>query len=113
MEHQKQSNGLPAFLEHWGMLLTTLAAVICSQVVIFFLNLKGQAWIYLFGASLALLVSGAALIVHAKIPTYRRGQLFTFGTKSVPDCLVRYYRWGWRIFLFGVVISLGLLLSRP
>jgi len=113
MEHRKQSNGLRTLLEHWGMLLTTLVALFCSQVVMFFFNLKGQSWIYFFAGSLALLVSGAALIAYAKIPAYRRGQFLTYGAKTVPERLVGCYRWGWRIFLSGVVISLGLLLSKP
>jgi len=113
MEHERQSNGLPTLIEHWGTLLAALAIVICAQVVLFFLNLEGLAWIYFFAGGLALLISGAALIAYAKIPTYRRGQFFTFGAKSVPERLVGCYHWGWRLFLFGVVTALGLLLSKP
>jgi hypothetical protein len=94
------------------MLLTAVLAVVFSQVLMFFFNLRGQPWIYFFVASMVLLISGATLIVYAKIPVYRSGRFFTFGVKSVPERLTGHYRWGWRVFLFGVVLSLCLLLSR-
>ena len=114
METKGHSDGYQwvKFLEHWGMLLAVLIAVITSQVFLFFMNLSGAPWIYFFIASFVLLFSGAALIVYAKFPVYRSGRFFTFGVKSVPEHLTGYYRWGWRVFLFGVVLSLCLLLSR-
>jgi hypothetical protein len=112
MEHRNQSNGLQTFLEHWGILLTVLLAIAFSQVLMYFVNLCGKPWIYFFAASMILLISGATLIVYAKIPVYRNGRFFTFGVKSVPESFVGYYRWGWRVFLFGVVLSLCLLLSK-
>jgi len=112
MEHRSQGNGLETFLEHWGFLLTALLTIAFCQVMMFFFNLSGRPWIYFFVASVILLISGAALIVYAKIPVYRSGRFFTFGIKSVPDSLAGYYRWGWRVFSFGVVLSLCLLLSR-
>ena len=113
MEHRGHSNGLQTFLEHYGFLLTAILAVLCSQVLMFFFNLKGEPWIYFFVASMVLLTCGAALIVYAKMPLYRSRRFFTFGIKSVPKDLISYYRWGWRVFSFGVVLSLCLLLSRP
>jgi hypothetical protein len=112
MDYQRQNNGSQTFLEHWGMTLTVLIVVIVSQIVMFFFNLSGQPWIYFFLASIVLLISGAGLIVWAKLPVYRSGRLFTFGIKSVPKNLAGCYRWGWRVFLFGVVLSLCLLLSK-
>jgi hypothetical protein len=100
------------FLEHWWMLLFALIAWISSEALIFFMNLSGRQWIYLFVAGFLLLFSGAALIVYAKLPAYRSGQFFTFGTKSIPKHLHGYYHWGWRVFLFGVTLSLCLLLSK-
>jgi hypothetical protein len=113
MEYQSQRNGLRTFLEHWGFFFPVLVAVVFSQTLMFFLNLTGKPWIYFFAASMVLLVSGAALIVYAKIPVYRTGRFFTFGVKSVPPSLAGCYRWGWRVFLFGVALSLCLLLSKP
>ena len=94
------------------MTLTAIIAVVCSQVLMFFFNLRGQPWIYFFVASVVLLISGATLILYAKLPVYRSGRFFTFGVKSVPERLAGHYCWGCRIFLFGVVLSLCLLLSR-
>ena len=112
MEYGRQNNGLLTFLEHWGLLVSLLLAVVLCQVLMFFFNLRGEPWIYFFVASMALLVSGAVLIVYAKMPAYRSGRFFTLGVKSVPEHLAGFYRWGWRIFLFGIVLSLCLLLSR-
>jgi hypothetical protein len=112
MEHRNRGNGLETFMEHWGFFLTALVTLAVLQIFMFFLNLNGKPWIYFFVASLVLLLSGAAMIVYAKIPVYRSGQFFTFGVKSVPERLAGCYRWGWRVFLFGVVLSLCLLLSR-
>ena len=78
----------------------------------FFENLAGASWIHFLEASAVLLFSGAGLILRAKIPLYRNRQFFTFGIKSIPINFKNYHRWGWRIFLFGVVLSLCLLLSK-
>jgi len=74
--------------------------------------LNGKPWIYFFVASVVILISGAAMIICAKIPVYRSGRFFTFGVKSVPEHLAGCYRWGWRAFLFGTTLALCLLLSR-
>ena len=113
MEHYPQSNGLQTFLEHWGMLLMAVLAVVASQVLMFFTRLTGAPWIWFFVVSFTLLLVGGGLIVYAKFPVYRSGRFFTFGLRSVPEHLAGYYRWGWRLFLFGIVLSLCLFLSRP
>jgi hypothetical protein len=112
MDYQKQKNGWQTFFEHWGFLLTALFIIAVSATFIFFLNLTGTSWIYCFAADMVILLSGAAMILYAKIPVYRSGHFFTFGIKSVPARLAGYYRWGWRVFLSGVLLSLCLLLSR-
>ena len=111
MEYQKQSNGWRTFHENWWMASMAVVALGTSLILTFFHNLNGQPWIYFFTGSSALLFSGAALIVYAKLPVYRSGRFFTFGIKSVPAGLTGYYRWGWRVFLSGVALSLCLLLS--
>jgi hypothetical protein len=104
---------LKTFLEHWPLLPVAVIAVLTSQVLMFFTRLSGTPWICFFVASFALMIVGGSLIAYAKFPVYRSGRFFTFGLKSVPEPLKGFYRWGWRVFLFGVVLSLCLLLSRP
>jgi hypothetical protein len=113
MDYQKQSNGLWTFLEHWQFVSFAVVAVVATCVLDFFTELSSTPWICFFAASFALLAFGGSLIGYAKFPVYRSGRFFTFGVKSVPGHLAGYYRWGWRVFLFGVVLSLCLLLSRP
>jgi hypothetical protein len=113
METHKDSNGLRTFFEHWNITFVAIVAVLTSQVSMFFTNLYGTPWICFFVASFALMVFGGVLIGYAKFPVYRSGRFFTFGAKSVPEHLRRFYRWGRRLFLFGVLLSLCLLLSRP
>jgi hypothetical protein len=113
MEHRRQSNGLETFLEHWGFFVVAVIAFLASQVLIFFMRLSDLPWICFFVAGFAFWILGGGLIGYAKFPVYRSGRFFTFGVKSVPERLVGYYRWGWRVFLFGVVLSLCLFLSRP
>ena len=113
MEYRGQTNGLQTFLEHWGFLGIAVVAFLASQIVMFFMRLSGAPWIWFFVASFVLMFAGGSLIGYAKFPVYRSGRFFTFGVKSVPEHLAGYYRWGWRVFLFGVVLSLCLLLSRP
>ncbi len=112
MESETKNNGRSTFLEHWGFLLVAVLAVCNSQALIFFRNLNGTPWNCLSIASMVLLISGAALILYAKIPVYRSGRFFTFGVKSVPANRAKIYRRGWRIFLVRVVLSLCLLLSK-
>ena len=94
-------------------MITVTIAVVAGKALDFFMVLSGAPWIWFFVASFALLIVGGALIVYAKVPVYRGGRFFTFGLKSVPTPLQGFYRWGWRVFLFGVVLALCLLLSRP
>ena len=100
------------FLEHWGLLGHVVIVLLMMQVFLFFVNLTGTAWVCFLAGSFALMLSGAALIVYAKMPAYRSGRFFSFGVKSVPEHLARHYRWGWRLFLAGMVVALCLLLSR-
>ncbi|MEI8291031.1 MAG: hypothetical protein WCH99_16320 [Verrucomicrobiota bacterium] len=113
METQKDSRGLRTFLEHWNFAFVAFFAIVASQVLEFFSRLCGTPWIAFFVAGFALMVLGGGLIVYAKFPVYRSGRFFTFGIKSVPEHLRRVYRRGWSVFLFGVVLSLCLLLSKP
>jgi hypothetical protein len=112
MEYNRENNGLKTFLENWWFLSVIALAIVTSEVLSFFYNLSGMRWICFFAGSQAFLFIGTALILRAKIPVYRSGRFFTFGPKDIPKNLAVYYHWGWRVFLFGVVLSLCLLLSK-
>jgi hypothetical protein len=112
METRKDSRGWLTFLEHWWLAFIAVIIVLGMQVLDLFTRLHGKPWICFFVVSFALMILGAGLIGYAKFPVYRSGQFFTFGVKSVPGHLRRFYRCGWSVFLFGVVLSLCLFLSR-
>lgn len=111
MEYHRDSRGLLTFLEHWWLVLLGLVVFALSHLSLLILNLRGQAWLTTLAAGTGLLVAGAVLILSAKLPLYRQGRLFTFGSGSIPKSHQGCYRWGWRLFGMGVVLSLGLLLS--
>jgi hypothetical protein len=113
MDYRKHGNGVLTFLAHWNILIVGLLALIASKVLDFFMQLSGAPWIWFLMGAFALMIFGGGLISYAKLPVYRTGRVFTFGLKSVPPHLQALYRWGWRGFLFGVVLSPCLLLSRP
>lgn len=113
METHKNTNGMKTLLENWWFVCMAIAVYLTFQVIAFFENLCGIPWIYFFVASFTLMMCGAVLIGYAKLPVYRSGRFFTFGLNSVPVETRRYYRSGWRVFLFGVLLSLCLLLSKP
>jgi len=100
-------------LEHWGMPLIVLCSGIVCSVFLFFMNLRGIPRICFLAASFGFMISGGGLIAYAKYPVYRSGQFFTFGGNSVPGHLTGFYRWGWRLFLLGVVLSFCPFLSKP
>ena len=112
MEHQSQTNGFETFLEHWSLLVVLVVAVVTSEVLGFFTGLSGTAWIWFLVASFALMILGGGLIGYAKLLAYRSRRFFTFGVKAVPEHLVGFYRWEWRVLVFGVVLGFCLLLSR-
>lgn len=113
MDYRKEDNGLLTFVGHWNIVIVGVIAVIAIRGANFFMKLSGAPWLWFFSAAFALMIFGGGLISYAKLPVYRSGRFFTFGFKSVPVPLQAVYRWGWRMFLFGVALSLCLLLSKP
>jgi hypothetical protein len=112
MEYRKDNNGWHTLLDQFFYPVLPLTFLVGWAVLIFFQNLNGMPWIHFFVADAILLFSGAGLILYAKFPLYRSGRFFTFGIGSIPQGLKGFYRWGWRIFLIGVALSLCLLLSK-
>jgi hypothetical protein len=110
MEYRKQNNGWQTFFENWWLPLIAMVALLVSHVPI---PSEYVFWICCSATSFTLMILGGTLIGYAKFPVYRGGRFLTFGLKSVPLHLSGYYRWGWGIFLGGVVLALGLLLSNP
>jgi hypothetical protein len=102
------------FTEHWGFfgIGIFIMFVAWSLMVIpdFFENLQGKSWVCVCAASFAFMLTGAALITYAKLPAYRGGRFFSFGVKSVAANLTGHYAWGWRLFILGVALSIGLIL---
>jgi hypothetical protein len=112
MEYRKENNGWHTLLDQFFFPLGPAAFVVGWVILLFFQNLTGMPWIHFLEATAALLFSGAGLILYAKFPLYRSGRFFTFGIRSIPQGFKGAYRWGWRIFLFGVALSVCLLLSK-
>jgi hypothetical protein len=94
MEHRSNSNGLETFLEHWGLLITAVIAVVASQLLLFVMGLRGVRWIWGFVAGLTLLFAGGGLIAYAKLTVYKSGKFLTLGLNSVPEHLRGHYRAG-------------------
>jgi hypothetical protein len=112
MEYRKENNGSQTFLEFRGLYFAPLMAIVLVMVMNYFSDLNDRNWIYFLVSGLVLLVSGAALVVYAKLRAYRTGQFFTFGVKSVPKSLVRRYLLGWLVFVLSVLLLLALLLAH-
>ena len=112
MEYKRHTYGGRTFIEHCGFSLIALTAIIGSWILMFLSHLTGQSWINFFVADMALLLSGTILIAYAKLPAYQAGRFFTFGINSVPANRSAFYRWGWRLVLSGVLLSLCLLLPK-
>lgn len=113
MDTNRHSKGFQSFLEHWGFLVTPVAALGVSHLLLILARMTGMSRLLLFAVALSLLVTGACLIGYAKLPLYRSGRFFTIGAKSVPEPRRRFYRWGWRAILSGLVLSLCFLISTP
>jgi hypothetical protein len=112
MDYNRQSNGWVTLIQHYGFAAGVFIVIGGMCLFNFFSDLDGMPWIRFFAVSEVFLFSGAALILYAKMPVYRSGRFFTFGVKSIPRNLKGFYRWGWRVFLVGVALSLCLMLSK-
>jgi hypothetical protein len=112
MDYQRHSNGLVTFLEHWWLVVTAIVALLMSQLLTFFAELTGTRWIWCYGIGLTVSAVGVSLIFCAKIPLYREGRFFTFGSGALPESRRAFYRWGYRCCIFAFALLLCLLLSR-
>jgi hypothetical protein len=94
------------FTEHWGIFMPL---VIVSFVVPVFMSADGILWMELVATGFGLMLLGSVLITYAKFPAYRAGCFFSFGLQTIPGSRVTAYRWGWKLFLPGMIMSLLLL----
>src|SRR5687767_14079788 len=108
MDYQRQSNGWVTFLEHWWFMVVAIIAIVASQLLTFFMALTGPSWIWCYGIALAVAVVGVALIFAAKLPLYREGRFFTFGSKALQQGRCSLYRWGYRCVIFAAALLLCL-----
>ena len=93
MDHQRQSNGLLTFLEHWWFLSIAVSAFVASLLLSFFTRLSGLPWIWCYGIALFVAEGGVVLIFYAKLPLYRQRRFFTFGSGKLPESRRAFYRW--------------------
>jgi hypothetical protein len=103
---------LQTFLEHWGVLLTAIGALLASQVLMFFTRLTGAPWIWCYSIAVFVGVVGVGLLFYAKLPLYRQRRFFTFGAQALPEQRHPFYRWAYRCAAFSIVLLACLLLSR-
>jgi len=95
------------------MLLMAIMGIVGIQLVLFFSHLNGTRWISCYFAALTIATLGIALLVYAKLPLYRQGRFFTFGSRALPESRRAFYRWGYRCAGLAVALLLFLLLSKP
>jgi hypothetical protein len=90
---------------------TGLPVVAVALLASWVLSIHGIAWIWAAGVSLAVAVLGAVLLFIAKLSLYRQGRFFTFGIQALPVTSHRFYRWGGRCSLLGIVAMFVLWLA--
>jgi len=112
MDYRRENNGWGTFFEHFWFVGVPFSAMVGSLVLNFFRRLMGVPWIFCYAATLVVAGIGIITILYAKLPLYRRGILFTFGSATIPEERRRYYRWGYRCVIFAVLLFICLSLSR-
>jgi hypothetical protein len=80
-----------------------LPIVVTALLASWVLSIHGVAWIWAAGVSLSGALFGAVLLFVAKLPLYRQGRFFTFGIQALPVTSHRFYRWGCRCSLLGII----------
>ena len=95
------------------MPLMAIISILGAQLFFFFSQLTGTRWISCYFAALTIAALGIALLVYAKLPLYRQGRFFTFGSRALPESRRAFYRWGYRCAGLAVALLLFLLLSKP
>jgi len=98
---------------HWLWLLgfqtlPIVIAIVVGLMLTGFVRAKqGDSFLVWIAVILALV--GLILLFLAKLPLYRKGRLFTFGSKSMPEKSGRVYRIAYALIGLGVVTMMLLL----
>jgi len=64
------------------------------------------------GGALCLAILGACLLFWAKLPLYREGIYFSFGSSAIPKARKVFYYWGISLTCLGCVLALMLIPFR-
>lgn len=91
MESKKLGRGYQwiKFLEHWGMTVPAVIACITTRILIFFTNLSGVPWIYLFVASFVFAVFGLRLDCLCQTSSLSERTIFDIRTKVGASAFAR------------------------
>ncbi len=111
MDFRTRDDGSVTFLEHWGVACWAVALAVMVQLPMLFRRLSVEAWLWFCGLAFAITIFGGFLVCLAKFPSYRKGQILSFGLRSVPERLKNHYIWGWRFFMCGAVLLVGFWLT--
>jgi hypothetical protein len=109
MKHDRSKRWIWPPLNHWilfwGAWIALLTTVLGSRLLDWFTKLTGASALWLFySAALASACVGIALIFYAKLPLYRAGRYFTFGSRAIPENRRAFYSWGYWLAILGAAI---------
>jgi hypothetical protein len=74
-------------------------------------QLRQWHWVIAYCCALLIAMVGALYLFRAKLPLFRRGLLFTFGSRQLPPSSLPLYRRGRWLSIIGVLLASMLLLS--
>lgn len=117
MQNQKRSEWIwpppDQWLTVWGGFVMLIVMVFTTRLFSFFARLTGTPWISCYFIGLVFATVGVSLLFYAKLPLYRQGRFFTFGSRGLPEQRRPFYRWGYCCVAVAIALLLCLLLSRP
>lgn len=113
MEYHRQSHGRKTTLEQlWLPLNLAVSASAAHFLIPLLTGPPASRWLLVFTAACAFSVTGALLILRAKLPVYGQRRFFTFGPGALPTNRLTAYRWGWILVLGGAGWLCWLSLAR-
>jgi hypothetical protein len=76
-------------------------------------SLRDWHWVAAYCMALLIAIAGAVYLFRAKLPLYRQGRCFTFGSRHLPPDSIPYYRRGCRLSIIGILLAAALLATSP